>query len=79
MIFQTDWKTIIDIWEGITWMLVFVGLILLLMEGVCTSYRMYLYIPGKTKLTSCFRVTAWHVLMLVLLPARLGEVAAIFY
>ncbi len=78
VIFQTDWKTIIDIWEGITWMLVFVGLILLLMEGVCTSYRMYLYIPGKTKLSSCFRVTAWHVLMLVLLPARLGEVAAIF-
>jgi len=78
VIFQTDWKTVVDIWEGITWALVFVALILLLMEGVCTSIRMYLYIPGKTELSSCFRVVAWYVLMLVLLPARLGEVVAVF-
>ena len=49
----------------------------LLFEGIITSLRIWLFAGGRKCITPALRANAWYVLLLVILPARLGEVAAI--
>jgi uncharacterized protein (TIRG00374 family) len=49
----------------------------LFFEGVITSLRIWLFAGGKKCISPSFRTNAWYVLLLVILPARLGEVAAV--
>lgn len=49
----------------------------LLAEGVITALRIWLFAARKPCLSEALRANAWYVLLLVMLPARLGEVAAV--
>ena len=74
---QVDWALFVEILLGALPGFVFLSLILFLMEGVFTSLRFYLLTPGDRHVTACFSLTAWYVVLLVLLPLRLGEVAVV--
>jgi len=58
-----------------TW--VAAGIAVLLLEGLVTALRLRLLARGSVRLRDALRATAWYVLMLIGLPARLGEVAGI--
>lgn len=51
---------------------------LLLAEGIVTGLRIHLFAAGTARLRSAIAANAWYVLFLTIIPARLGEVAAIF-
>ncbi len=47
-------------------------------EGVFTSLRIYIFTPGAQKISDCYIVNAWFVFLLIILPARLGEISIIY-
>jgi len=51
--------------------------LLFIAEGIFTTLRFYLLTPNQPKLSACFKVNAWYVVFLIMLPARLGEVIVI--
>ncbi len=53
------------------------GIVVLLLEGFVTALRFRLLARGSVRLRDALRATAWYVLMLIGLPARLGEIAGI--
>ncbi|MGR9092041.1 MAG: lysylphosphatidylglycerol synthase domain-containing protein [Gammaproteobacteria bacterium] len=53
------------------------GIAMLLVEGVVTALRFRLLARGAVRLRDSLLATAWYVLMLIGLPARLGEIAGI--
>lgn len=53
------------------------GVAVLLLEGLVTALRFRLLARGRVRLRDALRATAWYVLMLIGLPARLGEIAGI--
>jgi uncharacterized membrane protein YbhN (UPF0104 family) len=53
------------------------ALALLIGEGYCSTVRLHALLGGGATLASCLRITAWHVLWVMLMPARLGDVAGI--
>jgi uncharacterized membrane protein YbhN (UPF0104 family) len=53
------------------------GITVLLLEGLITALRFRLLARGSVRLRDALRATAWYVLMLIGLPARLGEIAGI--
>lgn len=53
------------------------GIAVLLLEGLVTALRFRLLARGSVRLRDALRATAWYVLMLIGLPARLGEIAGI--
>ncbi len=54
-----------------------VAFIFLIMEGIATALRLWLFAAKKPCLNEALQANAWYVLLLVILPARLGEVAAV--
>jgi len=74
---QVDWDAARDLVHAIDYRWVFVGIAALLAEGVVTATRFRLLARGGATLRDCFLATAWYVVMLIGLPARLGEVAGI--
>ncbi len=50
---------------------------LLLGEGVMTAQRIRLFCSGQPKMTDALLANAWYSVLNVLLPARLGEFAAV--
>ena len=54
-----------------------VAFLFLLLEGIATALRLWLFAAKKTCMGAALKANAWYVLLLVILPARLGEVAAI--
>jgi len=75
---QIDWGTAAAMLDGLAWPYVAGAICLLLAEGVVTSIRIWIFSARKPALTAAIRANAWYVVLLVLLPARLGEVAAVF-
>lgn len=55
------------------WFIVGVGCIV--SEGLGTAARLRTFTPGAQSFATHLRITAWFVLLLVVLPARLGEFA----
>ncbi len=53
------------------------GIALLLLEGLISAARFQLLARTPVSYGACMRAAAWYVLMLIGLPARLGEVAGI--
>ena len=53
------------------------GITMLLIEGVVTALRFRLLARGAIRLRDALRATAWYVLLLIGLPARLGEIAGV--
>ena len=72
-----DWQTATTMWDGVDWTMFAFGMLFLGAEGLFTTWRIGLLTPGNHALRELLRVTAWYVLLLVALPARLGEVAAV--
>ncbi len=75
---QVDWLLFFEILQQTLIVFVVISVILFLLEGVFTSLRFYVLTPNSPALSSCFQLTAWYVVLLILLPLRLGEVAVIF-
>ena len=74
---QVDWSLFIEILLGTLPAFVVLSIALFLLEGVFTSLRFYLLTPGDRGLAACFSLTAWYVVLLILLPLRLGEVVVV--
>lgn len=74
---QVDWPEARRILGGIDRGWVAAGIVLLLIEGLVTAARLHLLAFPATSYTACLQTTAWYVLLLMGLPARLGEVAGI--
>ncbi|MBT8445603.1 MAG: flippase-like domain-containing protein, partial [Gammaproteobacteria bacterium] len=55
----------------------YLGIGLLLLEGVVTALRFRVLVRGRVRISSCLLANAWSVLLLLVLPARLGEVASV--
>ena len=77
VISQVDWHLAGEIALKASPVFLAFSFFIFLAEGVFTTLRIYLLTPNHPGLTACFKVTAWYVVFLILLPARLGEVAAI--
>ena len=54
-----------------------IAFVFLVLEGVATALRLWLFAQKKPCLSEALKANAWYVLLLVVLPARLGEVAAV--
>lgn len=77
VLWQIEWGAFTDLIAGVpTWVFV-AALAGLLGEGLFTALRMQPFAAQPVSLAVCLRVTGWYVMWLVVLPARLGEVAAI--
>ena len=77
VIANVEWNGLVTMASDIdpTWLAA--GLSLFLVEGFCTAMRIRVFTPGNHSLGTCLRLNAWYVLMVVVLPARLGELAGI--
>jgi uncharacterized protein (TIRG00374 family) len=64
--------------NSISWDIFSIAIIVLLMEGVFTALRFKLFTPGKPALKDCLKLTSLFIVSLIILPARLGEIAVIF-
>jgi uncharacterized membrane protein YbhN (UPF0104 family) len=62
---------------NVSWWWVAVALALLQLEGVCTALRIRLLAGPGARLGASFAATAWWVVGLAVLPARLGEVGGL--
>ena len=77
---QIDWSAFPSLLAEIGWPPIVLAGALLLAEGVVTALRLRLFAGqggGGPPLSAALRANAWYVLLLVTLPARLGELAAV--
>lgn len=58
--------------------LLLIAIILLILEGIMTALRILVFASGTHKFHSALYANAWYVFFLIFLPARLGEVAAVY-
>ena len=72
-----DWRQATAVVSGANKRLLLFGVTLLALEGFITAQRILLLSIGSASYTQCLRATAWYVLLLLALPARLGEVAGV--
>ena len=72
-----DWQTAKQVVAAANRPLAFMGVLLLGLEGFITALRFRLLAVGPTAYSLCLQATAWYVLLLLALPARLGEVAGV--
>ena len=72
-----DLHTITALVAQVPWWLIALGTSALMLEGVCTALRIKLLSRAPPSFRDCLAVTAWWVLGLAILPARLGELAGI--
>jgi uncharacterized membrane protein YbhN (UPF0104 family) len=77
VIAQVDWRTARALVSHIDYRWIVLGLSLLLVEGVVTAVRLHIMARPAVRFRACIIATAWYVLLLISLPARLGEVAGV--
>ena len=77
VIAQIDLPVALQIWRNINAAWIAVGIGLLLLEGGITALRLRLLARRSVSFRQCMEATAWYVLLLIGLPARLGELAGI--
>lgn len=68
-----DWDTLRREIQGVNWLLLCIAFLVLSLEGLFTALRIKVFTPGKQSLADCLKLTSWFVVMLVILPARAGE------
>lgn len=75
VVMAADWATFSALVDNmhLGWFALAIGLFLL--EGVLSAVRIKVFTPGRPPLAACLRLNAWYVLALIILPARLGDVA----
>ena len=74
---QVDWQEAIQMLHQAAWPFVFGAIFLLMVEGVVTAIRIGVFTPSRPGFATCLQVNAHYVLLLILLPARLGEMGAV--
>lgn len=74
---QIDWAVARSLVLRINYGWIAAGIGLLLIEGLVTASRFRLLVRQRATYNDCLVATAWYVLLLIGLPARLGEVAGI--
>jgi uncharacterized membrane protein YbhN (UPF0104 family) len=74
---QLDWATFRAVSSRIDRLFVALAVLLLLLEGVITALRIRFFTGMCATVSSALTANAWYSLLLIILPARLGEVAAI--
>ena len=74
---QVEFGLIREALSEVVWPLFGVALMLLMSEGFATAKRMQVFTPGPPSYAACLRISAWFVIYLIVLPARLGEVVAV--
>ena len=77
VLMQVNWGLMIKLAQSVSLPLFVLSLSVLVFEGVFTTLRLQLFTPNKPLFKDCLQVVAWFVVLLVILPARLGEVAII--
>ena len=77
VVLQVDWIAARRILRAIEIPWLVAGLALLMVEGLLTASRFRLLVRKRTAYRDCLKATAWYVLLLIGLPARLGEVAGV--
>lgn len=78
VVMQVDWSETKDMLMNVSWWALAAALTFLLCEGIITALRLWLFAGRKPCLSEGLKANAWYVLLLVVLPARLGEVAAVW-
>ncbi len=77
VIAQVDKAQALEMLKNVSWPLLGLAVVFLFLEGVATALRLWLFAGKKSCLSETLKANAWYVLLLVILPARLGEVGAI--
>lgn len=72
-----DWEVAKGIVKSANRYLIVLGVLLLAFEGFLTAARFKLLAINPTTYAASLRASGWYVLLLLALPARLGEVAGI--
>jgi len=72
-----DWQLAEQVVAGANRPLILVGVGLLALEGFLTAARFKLLSTKEASYAQCLRASGWYVLLLLALPARLGEVAGV--
>ena len=74
---QVDWNAARALTQTINYYWISVGIALQLLEGIITATRFRLLSRTRARFSGCLRASAWYVMLLIALPARLGEVAGV--
>ncbi len=74
---QVDFAIIKDMAKNLSLTAFIAAFAFLTLEGLFTALRIWVFAARKPCLGQALKSNAWYVLLLVMLPARLGEVAAI--
>ncbi|HQX27335.1 MAG TPA: lysylphosphatidylglycerol synthase transmembrane domain-containing protein [Alphaproteobacteria bacterium] len=77
VIMQVDVGQAASMFQNISSVLLGVAFVFLVMEGIATALRLWLFAGKRPCMSEALKANAWYVLLLVILPARLGEVAAV--
>ena len=77
VIWQIQWNDFPSIASGIDWRLFLIAIALLVGEGFATSARLRHFTRNEAEFSAALKCNAWYSVLLIALPARLGEVAAI--
>lgn len=78
VLWQVDWHQLQEIIQTASVKLLVLAMLVLLLEGFFTAKRMHILTSEAPNYVACLQVIAWFVVLLVVLPARLGEIAIIF-
>lgn len=74
---QVDWAQAQIVLDQLSYIWLFAGVFLLLIEGLITAARLNVLARPVATYRACVTTTAWYVLLLIALPARLGEIAGV--
>lgn len=77
VIMQVDFNLALEMLKMLSWTMLLVAIAFLAFEGIATALRLWLFAQKRPCLSDALKANAWYVLLLVMLPARLGEVAAV--
>jgi uncharacterized protein (TIRG00374 family) len=76
--YNVDYELLKKAYNSISWTIFIFSIFVLLLEGFFTALRFKLFTPNNPSFINCLDITAIFIVSLIVLPARLGEIAAIF-
>ena len=77
LLFSLDFGVFSAQLESLSWLWLLIALAFLFLEATLTAVRIRLFAPTRPTLGAASEANAWYVILVLSLPARLGDVAAI--
>jgi uncharacterized protein (TIRG00374 family) len=77
VVFLVDWPLALEMLRLLSPQLLCGAILIFMLEGVCTAMRFQALLGRDVSRYGCFRMSAHYVVVLILLPARLGELAGV--